>query len=117
MFIFRCKFNNLQYQDPITEKSETSKKNQWDFQISKVGSLDFLDLKVNGSPALKHHNLLSVPRLCLGQPVQRSQILCGVLGACSIIYNHHNLVFAIGRGSGQLWQVPFPMGLCSEQPA
>ena len=24
------------------------KKNQWDFQISKVGSLHFLDLKVNG---------------------------------------------------------------------
>ena len=66
---------------------------------------------------LKHHNLLSVPRLDLGQPVQRSQILClwgSVLGASSIIHNHHNLVFAIGRGSGQLWQVPFPMGLCSE---
>ena len=26
------------------------KKNQWDFQISRVGNLDFLDLKVNGSP-------------------------------------------------------------------
>ena len=32
------------------KKSGTSKKNQWDFQISKVGSLDFLNLKVNGSP-------------------------------------------------------------------
>ena len=38
------------------KKSGTSKKNQWDFQISRVGSLDFLDLKVNGSPEiqLKH---------------------------------------------------------------
>ena len=33
------------------KKSGTSKKIQWDFQISRVGSLDFLDLKVNGSPA------------------------------------------------------------------
>ena len=33
------------------KKSGTSKKTQWDFQISRVGSLDFLDLKVNGSPA------------------------------------------------------------------
>ena len=32
----------------------------------------------------------------------------GVLGACSIIYIHHNLVFAIRPGSGQLWQVPLP---------
>ena len=32
------------------KKSRTSKKIQWDFQISRVGSLDFLDLKVNGSP-------------------------------------------------------------------
>ena len=31
-------------------KSGTSKKIKWDFQISRVGSLDFLDLKVNGSP-------------------------------------------------------------------
>ena len=30
------------------------------------------------------------------------------MGACSIIHIHHNLVFAIGRGSGQLWQVPLP---------
>ena len=65
---------------------------------------------------LKHHNLLSVLRLGLGQPVQRSQRLCiwdGVLGACSIIHNHHNLIFAIRRGSCQLWQVPlpFPYGL------
>ena len=35
-------------------KSGTSKKIQWDFQISKVGSLDFLDLKVNGSPVAEH---------------------------------------------------------------
>ena len=33
------------------KKSGTSKKFQWDFQISRVGSLDFLDLIVNGSPA------------------------------------------------------------------
>ena len=32
------------------KKSGTSKKIQWDFQISRVGSLYFLDLKVNGSP-------------------------------------------------------------------
>ena len=32
------------------KKSGTSKKIQWDFQNSRVGSLDFLDLKVNGSP-------------------------------------------------------------------
>ena len=60
---------------------------------------------------LKHHDLLSVLRLGSGQPVQRSQLLClwgGILRACSIIHNHHNLVFAIGRGSGQLWQVPLP---------
>ena len=50
MFIFQSKFNNPPYCDHITEKSGTSKKNQWDFQISKVGSLDFLNLKVNGSP-------------------------------------------------------------------
>ena len=50
MFIFQNKFENPPYPDRITEKSGTSKKNQWDFQISKVGSLDFLDLKVNGSP-------------------------------------------------------------------
>ena len=35
------------------KKSGTSKKIHWDFQISRVGSLDFLDLKVNGSPG-KH---------------------------------------------------------------
>ena len=60
---------------------------------------------------LKYHNLLSVLRLGLGQSVQRSQLLClwgSVLGACSIIHNHHNLVCEIGRGSGQLWQVPLP---------
>ena len=34
------------------KKSGTSKKIQWDFQISREGSLDFLDLKVNGSPAI-----------------------------------------------------------------
>ena len=32
------------------KKRGTSEKIQWDFQISRVGSLDFLDLKVNGSP-------------------------------------------------------------------
>ena len=50
MFIFQSKFNNPLYRDRNTEKSGTSKKNQRDFQISKVGSLDFLDLNVNGSP-------------------------------------------------------------------
>ena len=38
------------------KKSGTSKKIQWDFQISRVGSLDFLDLKVNGSPASSNTN-------------------------------------------------------------
>ena len=52
MFIFQSKFNNPPYCNRITEKSGTSKKIQWDFQISKVGSLDFLDLKVNGSPVI-----------------------------------------------------------------
>ena len=50
MFIFQSKFNNPPLRDRITEKSGTSKKNQWDFHISKVGSLDFLNFKVNGSP-------------------------------------------------------------------
>ena len=50
MFIFQSKFNNRLYRDRVTEKSGTSKKIQWDFQISRVESLDFLDLKVNGSP-------------------------------------------------------------------
>ena len=48
---------------------------------------------------LKHHNLLSVLRLGSGQTVQISQLLCiwgSIFGACSIIHNHHNLVFAIG---------------------
>ena len=52
MFIFQGKISNPPYRDRITEKSGTSKKNQWDFQISKVGSLDFLNLKVNGSPVI-----------------------------------------------------------------
>ena len=56
-FIFQSKFDNPPHRDRITEKSGTSKKIQWDFQISKVGSLDFLDLKVIGSPAF----------LCLGE--------------------------------------------------
>ena len=50
MFIFQSIFDNSPYRDRITEKCGTSKKIQWDFQISKVGSLDFLELKVNGSP-------------------------------------------------------------------
>ena len=58
MFIFQSKFDNPPHHDHITEKSGTSKKIQWDFQISKVGSLDFLDLKVNGSPALEHSAIL-----------------------------------------------------------
>ena len=52
MFIFQSKFNDPPYLNRITEKSGTSKINQWDFQISKVGSLDFLNLKVNGSPGI-----------------------------------------------------------------
>ena len=52
MFIFQSKFDNPPYRDHITGKSGTSKKIQWGFQISKVGSLDFLDLKVNGSPVV-----------------------------------------------------------------
>ena len=45
------------------KKSGTSKKIQWDFQISRVGSLDFLDLKVNGSPVFRGSGpvLLSKP--------------------------------------------------------
>ena len=39
------------------KKSGTSKKIQWDFQISRVGSLDFLDLKVNGSPGSDHNEI------------------------------------------------------------
>ena len=50
MFIFQSNFDILSHCDYITEKSENPQKNQWDFQISKVGSLDLLDLKVNGSP-------------------------------------------------------------------
>ena len=30
------------------------------------------------------------------------------LGIPKTSYIHHNLVFAIGRGSGQLWQAPLP---------
>ena len=41
------------------KKSGTSKKIQWDFQISRVGSLDFLDLKVNGSPEFIHEFILN----------------------------------------------------------
>ena len=43
--IFQSKFDNPSHCDGITEKI------QWDFKISRVGSLDFLDLKVNESPA------------------------------------------------------------------
>ena len=50
--IFQSKFDKPSHRDGITEKSGTSKKIQWDFQISRVGSLDFLDLKVNGSPGV-----------------------------------------------------------------
>ena len=67
MFIFQSKFNNPPYRDRITEKSGTSKKNQWDFQISKVGSLDFLNLKVNGSPAVQVGLLTSLLPLIEGK--------------------------------------------------
>ena len=59
---------------------------------------------------LKHQNLLFALRLGSCQPVQRSQLLrlwSSLLGACSIIHHHYNWVFAIGRGSGQLWQIPY----------
>ena len=45
------------------KKSGTSKKVQWDFQISWVGSLDFLDLKVNGSPVV---TIFSMKEIILG---------------------------------------------------
>ena len=47
------------------KKSGTSKKIQWDFQISRAGSLDFLDLKVNGSPANRAMGLSLSPSLYL----------------------------------------------------
>ena len=50
MFICQSKIDNPLHRDSIAEKSGTSQNIQWDLQISKVGSLDFLDLKVNGSP-------------------------------------------------------------------
>ena len=61
MFIFQSKFNNPPYRDRITEKSGTSKKIQWDFQISKVGSLDFLSApariwKGQGASGLQGHS-------------------------------------------------------------
>ena len=54
MFIFQSKFNNPPYRDVTVSQKKVGlpKKNQWDFQISKVGSLDFLNLKVNGSPGV-----------------------------------------------------------------
>ena len=47
---FQSKFDIPPHRDGIKEKSGTSQKIQWDFQISRVGSLDFPDFKVNGSP-------------------------------------------------------------------
>ena len=66
MFIFQSKFNNPPYGDHITEKKWTSKKNKWDFQISKVGSLDFLNLKVNGSPVGTNMKLCFIEMLHCG---------------------------------------------------
>ena len=47
------------------KKSGTSKKIQWDFQISRVGSLDFLDLKVNGSPVRPPSLFLKGKPICI----------------------------------------------------
>ena len=47
MFILQSRFDN----PPHRYKVGLPKTIQLDFQISKVGSLDFLDLKVIGSPA------------------------------------------------------------------
>ena len=47
---FKASLTIRQTTTEIIEKSGTSDKIQWDFQISKVGSLYFLDLKVDGSP-------------------------------------------------------------------
>ena len=52
------------------KKSGTSKKIQWDFQISRVGSLDFLDLKVNGSPV----NVISNRYLDLPERLKLAEI-------------------------------------------
>ena len=47
MFIFQ---SNPSYRDRITEKVGLPKKFNGTSKFQKVGSLDFLDLKVNGSP-------------------------------------------------------------------
>ena len=67
MFIFQSKFDNLLHCNRIKEKSGTSKKIQWDIQISKVGSLEFLDLEDNGSPDLENlfHFDIHVNKKCL----------------------------------------------------
>ena len=50
------------------KKSGTSKKIQWDFQISRVGSLDLLDLKVNGSPENSNQKGWQIPAVTNSQP-------------------------------------------------
>ena len=50
ILFFKASLTILHTATVSQKKSGTSKKIQWDFQISRVGSLDFLDLKVNGSP-------------------------------------------------------------------
>ena len=62
MFIFQRKFGNTPH-STVSQKKVGLPKIQWDFQISKVGSLDFLDLKVNGSPGRKGLNILTTGKL------------------------------------------------------
>ena len=68
------------------KKSGTSKKIQWDFQISRVGSLDFLDLKVNGSPVYGMRKLVGLQLFLSGTPTFSSgtPTFCqmGVLYSC-----------------------------------
>ena len=55
IFFFKASLTIRHTATVSQKKSGTSKKIQWDFQISRVGSLDFLDLKVNGSPVRVHY--------------------------------------------------------------
>ena len=74
-FIFQSKFDNPSHRDRITEKSGTSKNIKWDFQISKVGSLDFLDLKVNGSPDKLLMRSLEASRETLSKNTEKSELM------------------------------------------
>ena len=61
ILFFKASFTIRHTATVLQKKIGTIKKIQWDFQISRVGSLDFLDLKVNGSPggALKTMGVLT----------------------------------------------------------